>query len=423
MPSSGSVRPFLCASSFTRAAGRALALVAALIALTARGARAQEITEAQLKAGYLYNFLLLAEWPEARAAAGASRGYVICVVGGDSVAAAFAPVLNRPVEGYPLRVERYPAQTGPEALRGCHIVAPRPGSRGRSRGDRRGPARQPGPDGRRDPGFHRRGRDGRLRGARRKAALRDQHRGRGRRGPPLPREDPAARRTRRGALSVRGFPWFGRRSLRVKMALVSVAVSLAAMPLLSIAIVVAMRYTFRRHLAEEVSTTAQLIAGQRGRGGALRRRQGRRRAARTRCAPTNPSSPAGSTGGTGGRSRASTGTTGWHGFPGRRPPRRSCGCRGTRSRPPRRSSSRGRASVASIFGPTSGRCAGSRRRSPVTSRRRCSRPAPSRGSSPPGCRGSSRVPSTTSRARPRRSPRARTTRCVPGNTGRTNSAR
>jgi hypothetical protein len=49
------------------------------------------------------------------------------VVGGDSVAAAFAPVLNRPVEGYPLRVERYPAQTRPEALRGCHIVALDPG--------------------------------------------------------------------------------------------------------------------------------------------------------------------------------------------------------------------------------------------------------------------------------------------------------
>jgi len=63
---------------------------------------------------------------------------------------------------------------------------------------------------------------------------------------------------------VRGFPWFGRRSLRVKMALVSLAVSLAAMTLLSIGIVVAMRYTFRQHLAEEVSTTAQLIAGNAG---------------------------------------------------------------------------------------------------------------------------------------------------------------
>jgi len=63
---------------------------------------------------------------------------------------------------------------------------------------------------------------------------------------------------------VRGVLWFGRRSLRVKMALVSVAVSLAAMTLLSIAIVVAMRYTFRQHLAEEVATTAQLIAGNAG---------------------------------------------------------------------------------------------------------------------------------------------------------------
>ena len=116
-----------CTLRFVRAAGRALAYAAVLVAITASGARAQEITEAQLKAGYLYNFLLLAEWPEARAAAGASRGYIICVVGGDSVAAAFAPVLNRPVEGYPLRVERYPAQTGPEALRGCHIVALDPG--------------------------------------------------------------------------------------------------------------------------------------------------------------------------------------------------------------------------------------------------------------------------------------------------------
>ena len=112
-----------CVPRFVRAACRALACAAVLVAITAADARAQEITEAQLKAGYLYNFLLLAEWPEARAAAGASRGYVICVVGGDSVAAAFAPVLNRPVEGYPLRVERYPAQTRPEALRGCHIVA------------------------------------------------------------------------------------------------------------------------------------------------------------------------------------------------------------------------------------------------------------------------------------------------------------
>ncbi len=110
---------------FALAARSALACAAALVAfvaITVGGARAQEVSEAQLKAGYLYNFLLLAEWPEGRAAAGASRGYVICVVGGDSVAAAFAPVLNRPVEGYPLRVERYPAQTRPEALRGCHIV-------------------------------------------------------------------------------------------------------------------------------------------------------------------------------------------------------------------------------------------------------------------------------------------------------------
>ena len=63
---------------------------------------------------------------------------------------------------------------------------------------------------------------------------------------------------------MRVFPWFGRRSLRVKMTLVSVAISLAAMTLLSIAIVVAMRYTFRQHLAAEVATTAQLIAGNAG---------------------------------------------------------------------------------------------------------------------------------------------------------------
>ena len=116
-----------CAPRFVRAACRALACAAVLVAITVAVAQAQEITKDQLKAGYLYNFLLLAEWPAARSAAGASQGYVICVVGGDSVAAAFAPVLNRPVEGYPLRVERYPAQTGPEALRGCHIVALDPG--------------------------------------------------------------------------------------------------------------------------------------------------------------------------------------------------------------------------------------------------------------------------------------------------------
>lgn len=97
----------------------ALAFALGLSLSTSVDAAAQEVTQAQLKAGYLYNFLLLAEWPERR---GTTSETVVCVVGEDPVREALLPVMNQPLDGLPMRVQAFSAKVAPEALKACRLV-------------------------------------------------------------------------------------------------------------------------------------------------------------------------------------------------------------------------------------------------------------------------------------------------------------
>ena len=123
------IRPFLaihpCPSR--RRGGRVLAraAVAALVLLAFPGfpadAAAQAVGEYPLKAGYLYNFLLLAGWP-ARPGEPASAPLVLGIVGDDPFGAAIDPIAGRGVDGRAIAIRRFAAAAAPDELAACHLL-------------------------------------------------------------------------------------------------------------------------------------------------------------------------------------------------------------------------------------------------------------------------------------------------------------
>jgi hypothetical protein len=100
----------------TRAPGGGLIVVALLALLVGRAVSAP-LTEAQVRAGLLYNFAAFVEWPDDDAIA--SRPFIIGVLGADAVGDALREIQGRPVKGRRLEVRRI---TRDADGRLCHIL-------------------------------------------------------------------------------------------------------------------------------------------------------------------------------------------------------------------------------------------------------------------------------------------------------------
>lgn len=97
-----------------RRVGAALAF-----ALGAAGAVAAEaLTEVQVKAAYVYNFVKYVEWP-AGAFATAQSPVVLCVAAGDGLRGALAAIDGKQAQGRALQLRR---AVRPDEFRSCHIL-------------------------------------------------------------------------------------------------------------------------------------------------------------------------------------------------------------------------------------------------------------------------------------------------------------
>ena len=94
----------------------ALALAAVFVATCAFGG--EPLTEAQVKAAYVYNFVKYVEWP-ATAFATAQSPVVLCVPAGDGLRGALAAIDGKQAQGRVLQLRR---AVRPEELRSCHIL-------------------------------------------------------------------------------------------------------------------------------------------------------------------------------------------------------------------------------------------------------------------------------------------------------------
>ncbi len=106
------------------AAGRAKALLPALVMLVLALAcpgrcAAQQASEYDIKAVYLYNFLLFISWPDTDA-----QEVVIGIVGDDPFGGAFRDVEGKAVKGSEKRlvIKRFGRYLAQEDLRGCDIL-------------------------------------------------------------------------------------------------------------------------------------------------------------------------------------------------------------------------------------------------------------------------------------------------------------
>ncbi len=89
------------------------------VALGAAGTVAAEaLTEVQVKAAYVYNFVKYVEWP-AGAFATAQSPVVLCVAAGDGLRGAFAAIDGKQAQGRVLQLRR---AVRPDEFRSCHIL-------------------------------------------------------------------------------------------------------------------------------------------------------------------------------------------------------------------------------------------------------------------------------------------------------------
>jgi hypothetical protein len=75
------------------------------------------LTEAQVKAGLLYNFATFVEWPDSANAG--SRPFLMCVQGADDVAEALRSIEGQGVRGRKLEIRRVTEETDPRA---CNVL-------------------------------------------------------------------------------------------------------------------------------------------------------------------------------------------------------------------------------------------------------------------------------------------------------------
>jgi hypothetical protein len=88
------------------------------LALAAQLARAQAVPEYAMKATYLYNFMVFAEWPS-QEAHGAAESLQLCVFGPDNFGAALNGLEGKNVNGRKLVVQRASSLA---SLRKCHLL-------------------------------------------------------------------------------------------------------------------------------------------------------------------------------------------------------------------------------------------------------------------------------------------------------------
>jgi hypothetical protein len=89
------------------------------VALGAAGdVAAEALTEAQVKAAYVYNFVKYVEWPAA-AFATTQSPVVLCVAAGDGLRGALAAIDGKPAQGRVLQLRR---SVRPDEFRTCHIL-------------------------------------------------------------------------------------------------------------------------------------------------------------------------------------------------------------------------------------------------------------------------------------------------------------
>jgi hypothetical protein len=84
----------------------------------AAGSPSQPVSEAVVKAGFVYNFAKFTEWPAGTWAAG-SGTVQLCLTGADPQGAVSAAFDNKPLQGRNLSVRR---NVRLDELRGCHIL-------------------------------------------------------------------------------------------------------------------------------------------------------------------------------------------------------------------------------------------------------------------------------------------------------------
>ncbi len=77
--------------------------------------------EYQIKAGFLYKFLLFAEWPE-EAYSEPGNTIIIGIIGKDSFGNAFEPVEGKIIDGRKLIVKKFKEDVSTAALEKCHIL-------------------------------------------------------------------------------------------------------------------------------------------------------------------------------------------------------------------------------------------------------------------------------------------------------------
>jgi hypothetical protein len=96
----------------------ALGLLLAMVSGTP-GLKAQALSEAQVKAGFLFNFAKYVEWP-VEAFHSKEAPVWLCVAGRDPFGPAIDAFDGKQVHGRPIVVRRIPS--GSEDFRGCHVL-------------------------------------------------------------------------------------------------------------------------------------------------------------------------------------------------------------------------------------------------------------------------------------------------------------
>jgi len=82
---------------------------------------AQPAPEYQIKAAFLYKFLLFAKWP-ADASNESETAITIGILGKDPFGDAFRPVEGQSVHGKTLTIRRFEKGTPPDMLKACHLL-------------------------------------------------------------------------------------------------------------------------------------------------------------------------------------------------------------------------------------------------------------------------------------------------------------
>ncbi len=96
----------------------ALGVILLGLALASVAARAQMVPEAELRAAFVYNFLLLVEWPESASVSG-DQPFLLCDFGDSEWHPALRALQGRGLGRRILRVEKIES---PPALSNCHAV-------------------------------------------------------------------------------------------------------------------------------------------------------------------------------------------------------------------------------------------------------------------------------------------------------------